>query len=113
MRSCGSIVPHGLAGEKVRIAGEVVPANLRPNNTNPFGDLYKLLSIGLHDRTDDECCEIVDAMDDSLKFIYAQLKTHMEASKDFEAGWLRCLQRCGSPTRSGVTTPLRFQRRGG
>lgn len=70
----------------MRIAGEVVPANLRPNNVNPFGDLYKLLSIGLHDRTDDECCEIFDAMDDSLKFIYTPLKTHMEASKDFEAG---------------------------
>ena len=53
----------------MRIAGEVMPANLRPNNVNPFGDLYKLLSIGLHDRTDDECCEIVGAMDDSLKFI--------------------------------------------
>lgn len=68
------------------IAGEVMPANLRPNNVNPFGDLYKLLSIGLHDRTDDECCEIVGAMDDSLKFIYTQLTTHMEASKAYEAG---------------------------
>ena len=47
---------------------------------NPFGDLYKLLSIGLHHRTDDECGEIVGAMDDSLKFIYTQLTTHMEAS---------------------------------
>ena len=70
----------------MRIAGEVMPANLRPNNVNPFGDLYKLLSIGVHDRTDDECCEIVGAMDDSLKFIYAQLTTHMEASKAYEAG---------------------------
>ena len=80
----------------MRIAGEVMPANLRPNNVNPFGDLHKLLSIGLHDRTDDECCEIVGAMDDSLKFIYAQLTTHMEASKAYEAGTgkvLRCLQR--------------------
>lgn len=63
-----------------------MPANLRPNNVNPFGDLDKLLSIGLHDRTDDECCEIVGVMDDSLKFIYTQLTTHMEASKAYEAG---------------------------
>ena len=46
-----------------------MPANLRPNNVNPF-----------YDRTDDECCEIVGAMDDSLKFIYPQLTTHIEAS---------------------------------
>ena len=59
----------------MRIAGEVMPANLRPNNVNPF-----------YDRTDDECCEIVGAMDDSLKFIYTQLTTHMEASKAYEAG---------------------------
>lgn len=70
--------------DKVRIAAEVLPANLRPNNINPFGDLYKLLSIGLHDRNDEECCEIVDAMDESLKFIYTQLKTHMEANKGYE-----------------------------
>jgi len=52
----------------VRTAGEVC-LPIRPHNVNPFGNLYKLLSIGLHDRTDDECCEIVGAMDDSLKFI--------------------------------------------
>ncbi len=70
--------------DKVKIAGEVLPTNLRPKNVNPFGDLYKLLSIGLHDRTDEECCEIVDAMDDSLKFIYTQLKTHMANAKAYE-----------------------------
>jgi len=71
--------------DKVRIAAEVLPGNLRPNNINPFGDLYKLLSIGLHNLSDEECCEIVDAMDESLKFIYTQLKTHMEASKGYES----------------------------
>jgi hypothetical protein len=71
--------------DKVRIAGEVMPANLRPKNVNPFADLYKLLSIGLHDRTDEECCEIVDAMDDSLKFIYTQLKTHMADANAYAA----------------------------
>jgi hypothetical protein len=71
--------------EKVKIAGEVMPQHLRPGGINPFGNLYALLSIGLHDRTDEECCEIVDAMDESIKFIYTRLKTHMEASKAYES----------------------------
>jgi len=41
-----------------------------------------------------ECWEIVDAMDESLKFVYTQLKTHMQASKAYEAGrWLRSWRR--------------------
>jgi hypothetical protein len=70
--------------DKVKIAAEVMPAHLKPGGINPFGDLYELLSIGLHDRCDEECCDIVDAMDKSLKFIYTQLKTHAEDTKAYE-----------------------------
>src|SRR5260370_38689927 len=48
--------------DRVKIAAEVLPANLRPNNINPFGDLYQLLSIGLHDLTDEQCCETLATM---------------------------------------------------
>ena len=70
--------------DKVRIAGEVIPAHLRPGGINPFGDLYELLSIGLHDLSDDECCDIVDAMDQSLKFVYTRLKTYVQEAKAYE-----------------------------
>jgi hypothetical protein len=70
--------------DKVRIAGEVIPPHLRPGGINPFGDLYELLSIGLHDLSDDECCDIVDAMDQSLKFVYTRLKTHLQEAKAYE-----------------------------
>jgi hypothetical protein len=71
--------------DKVKIAGEVIPTHLRPGGVNPFGDLYDLLSIGLHDLSDEECCDIVDAMDGSLKFIYTRLKTHAQEAKVYEA----------------------------
>ena len=71
--------------DKVKIAGEVIPFHLRPGGVNPFGDLYELLSIGLHDLSDEECCDIVDAMDGSLKFIYTRLKTHAGEAKAYEA----------------------------
>jgi hypothetical protein len=70
--------------DKVKIAADVMPAHLRPGGVNPFGDLYQLVSIGLHDLTDEECCDIVDAMDESLKFIYTQLKTHAEDAKAYK-----------------------------
>lgn len=70
--------------DKVRIAGEVIPAHLRPGGINPFATLYELLSVGLHDLSDDECCDIVDAMDESLKFIYTRLKTHVQEAKVYE-----------------------------
>jgi len=70
--------------DKVKIAAEVMPTHLRPGGANPFGDLYELLSIGLHDLTDEQCCDIVDAMDKSLKFIYTQLKIHAEDARAYE-----------------------------
>ncbi len=70
--------------DKVRIAGEVIPTHLRPGGINPFADLYELLSVGLHDLNDDECCDIVDLMDKSLKFIYTRLKTHAQDAKVYE-----------------------------
>jgi hypothetical protein len=69
--------------DKVRLAAKVLPDHLRPGGVNPFGDLYDLLSIGLHGLTDEECCDIVDAMDGSLKFIYTRLKTHAEEAKAY------------------------------
>jgi hypothetical protein len=41
--------------QKVRVAAEVIPHAVRPGGVNPLGQLYKHLSIGVHDKTDDEC----------------------------------------------------------
>jgi hypothetical protein len=69
--------------DKVKLAAKVLPDHLRPGGINPFGDLYDLLSIGLHGLTDEECCDIVDGMDGSLKFIYTSLKTHAEEARGY------------------------------
>ena len=71
--------------EKVKLAAEVIPPALRPGGVNPFGDLYGLLSVGLHELTDEECCDIVDDMDRALKFIYTHLKAHTADTKAYEA----------------------------
>jgi hypothetical protein len=71
--------------QKVKLAADILPTHLRPGGINPFGDLYELLSIGLHGLSDEECCDAVDAMDEALKFIYTRLKTHAEEAKGYVA----------------------------
>lgn len=70
--------------DKVKLAAEVLPPHLRPGGANPFGDLYDLLSIGLHGLSDEECCDVVDGMDESLKFIYTRLKTHAQEERTYK-----------------------------
>src|SRR5262249_38655836 len=41
--------------DKVKFAAEIIPTALQPGGVNPFGDLYALLSIGLHELSDEEC----------------------------------------------------------
>jgi hypothetical protein len=69
--------------DKVKLAARVLPDHLRPGGVNPFGDLYEVLSIGLHGLSDEDCCDIVDSMDESLKFIYTRLKTEADENKAY------------------------------
>jgi len=70
--------------EKVKLAAEAIPPNLKPGGMNPFTDLYDLYSIGLHGLSDEECCEIVDAMDEAMKYIYTELKNRTEGAARYK-----------------------------
>jgi len=85
--------------QKVKIAAEALPDNLRPGGVNPFALLHDLLSKGVHNLDDEECCQIVDNMDYTLRFIYKELKTHAEERRAY-AESLKGLQG-SSPTSKG------------
>ena len=70
--------------EKVKLAAEAIPAHLKPGGINPFSDLYDLHSIGLHGLSDQECCEIVDAMDEAMKYVYTELKSHTAGTAHYK-----------------------------
>jgi hypothetical protein len=70
--------------EKVSEAAKVIPEHFRPGGVNPFADLYKLVSIGLHNKTDEECCAIVDGMDGAFKFIYTRWKAYVDETKAYK-----------------------------
>jgi hypothetical protein len=66
--------------DKIKLAGEVIPDHLKPGGMNPFGDLHDLLSVGLHALTDEECCDLVDSMDDALQYVYTELKPQADSA---------------------------------
>ena len=69
--------------KKVEFAGTVLPQHLRPGGANPFALLHKLLSDGLHARSEEECCEIVDGIDEAMTMIYVTLKHHVREAQGY------------------------------
>lgn len=69
---------------KLKVAGEVIPASLRPGGANPFGTLFGLLSDGLHDRTEAECVDIADEIREVFEYVFENLRTQIEDEKHFK-----------------------------
>jgi hypothetical protein len=70
--------------EKMRRAAELIPAHLRPTGSNPFQTLFDIVSGGLHGDTDEECCDLVDALAGSMVVLVAKLNQHVEERKAYE-----------------------------
>jgi hypothetical protein len=78
--------------QKVKVASEVIPDALKPGGVNPFGQLYKHLSIGVHGRTDDECIAICDDLKDDFEYVFRNLYVQARDAKEFAQ---RVQQRAG------------------
>jgi hypothetical protein len=71
--------------EKLKIASELVPQRLRPGDVNPLGQLYKHTSIGLHNKSDDECIKIFDDLKEDFEYVFKNLHLQAEEQKQFAA----------------------------
>ncbi len=69
--------------DKIELIKDLLPPILKPNNINPLNILYKTLSEGIHQKTDEECLEIAENIKDSLIFLINQIIQSKEASNDF------------------------------
>jgi hypothetical protein len=69
--------------EKLRIASDLVPKALRPGGVNPLGQLYKWTSIGLHNKTDDECIQIFDDLRSDFEYVFKNLYLQAEERLQF------------------------------
>jgi hypothetical protein len=68
---------------KLKVASDLIPENLRPGGVNPLGQLYTHLSIGLHGKTDDECIAIFDDLKADFEYVFSNLHVQAEQSKSF------------------------------
>ncbi len=70
---------------KVREAAKMIPRHLRPGGVNPLNTIFEIVSPGLHNQTDAECCDLVDALAESMTLLLATLNTHVESQKAYGA----------------------------
>ena len=78
--------------QKVKLASEVIPPSLMPGGVNPLGQLFKHLSMGVHDKTDDECILIFDDLKLDFEFVFRNLYIQAQEASEFAK---RVQQRAG------------------
>ena len=71
--------------EKLRISSTVMPKSLLIDGTNPLGVLFKLVSAGLHDLSEEQCITVADETRSVFEFTFARLRAETEEQKDFAA----------------------------
>jgi hypothetical protein len=79
-RLTGEKVPFA---RKIEDAAKIIPASLRPGGANPFHTIFGVLSDGLHGRSEPECCDLVDALTDSMALLFANLNHAIESQKTY------------------------------
>lgn len=48
--------------KKIALVKDLLPPILSANGFNPLGTLYKILSEGIHNKSDDECVDIANSI---------------------------------------------------
>ncbi len=76
-------VKKGRHSDKVDYAKSLIPSHLKPGGRNPVDALYGAFSDGIHNKTDDECIEIVDRMRLAFEYLFKTLQVSSEDAKEF------------------------------
>lgn len=82
-----------VAQEKIALVKDLLPASLRPNNMNPLRLLHTRLSVGIHDKTDEECLEIAVLIREILIYLVNQIIQSKESSKRFTESMKKLLDK--------------------
>lgn len=69
--------------DKLKIASTVMPESLLIEGVNPLEVLYGLVSVGLHDLTEEQCIDIADEGKRAFEFTFANLRAETDERKDF------------------------------
>lgn len=75
---------NGPMGDKIQIANEALPTFLLVNGKNPLGRLYKTLSEGIHNLSDNDCLEKAKDVFEAITFILNTLAVYSANRKAYE-----------------------------
>jgi hypothetical protein len=70
---------------KLRIAATVLPASLTPDGANPLSELYKLVSEGVHDLSEEDCVRVADETRSVFEFTFTHLRAETKERQEFSA----------------------------
>lgn len=71
--------------QKLKIAATVVPRSLVIDGVNPLDVLYKLVSAGLHDLTEEQCIQVADETKSVFEYTFTRLRAEIDERRDFAA----------------------------
>lgn len=74
-----------VAGKKLELVKDVLPAHLRPGNTNPLDLLFSQASPPLHATTEEEGQQTAEEIRESMEFLFEGLHSHIERAKKFSS----------------------------
>lgn len=70
--------------EKIKIVNKAMPDHLKPDGFNPLGQIYALLSEGVHSLPDEECLDKAKDLQFCLEFLISELASHKENKEKFK-----------------------------
>ena len=69
--------------DKIELVKDLLPPILRPDGMNPLSTLHSLLSIGIHQETDEKCIEMAATIREVLVFLVNQISVTKTSGKNF------------------------------
>lgn len=69
--------------DKIALVKDLLPSVLNANGLNPLGALYKILSEGIHNKSDEECIKIANSVRIILIFLVKQIIRSKTEKKEF------------------------------
>jgi hypothetical protein len=79
-KSAGAYTPYE---DKLKIASAVFPESLKAAGKNPLLSLFKLVSEGIHGKSEEECIRVAEDTDFVFRYVFANLRAETEIKKAY------------------------------
>ncbi len=70
--------------DKIDISNTALPEYLVPSGLNPLGRLYTILSIGIHNDSDESCLERSKTLQECIKYLISELSSKKKNRESFK-----------------------------